>query len=268
MDYKRTVINGQSIYYYVNDNGAIIEIVEVKTNTFEEGLYSCCTVDIDINVYNDDFSVKVPFTLKNVDSGITCFDWYGDYFEDMYESVVGFNEDKDGNYIGDEEDRAFYEAAKECDKDLDEFSYVLKQYRSEEDYVDWCWDTVTTCVYDDEDLLTGLFKDITKIEKAEDIYEAVDVTGNFEIYEAAAYVGDDFLYGATLFEGEFHIKGIRKSTKEKMCRRVVDCLCRWAHDNAEEYDFEMHNFVNVNEEDLEFGKEYPCGLQKPIVEVE
>lgn len=64
MDYKRTVINGQSMYYYVNDNGAIIEIVEVKTNTFEEGLYRCCTVDIDINVYNDDFSVKVPFTLK------------------------------------------------------------------------------------------------------------------------------------------------------------------------------------------------------------
>ena len=53
-----------------------------------------------------------------------------------------------------------------------------------------------------------------------------------------------------------------------MCRRVVDCLCRWAHDNAEEYDFEMHNFVNVNEGDLDFGKEYPCGLQKPIVEVE
>lgn len=53
-----------------------------------------------------------------------------------------------------------------------------------------------------------------------------------------------------------------------MCRRVVDCLCRWAHDNAEEYDLEMHNFVNVNEGDLEFGKEYPCGLQKPIVEVE
>lgn len=182
------------MYYYVNDNGAIIEIVEVKTNTFEEGLYRCCTVDIDINIYNDDFSVKVPFTLKNVDSGITCFDWYGDYLEDMYESVVGFNEDKDGNYIGDEEDRAFY--------------------------------------------------------------------------EAAAYVGDDFLYGATLFEGEFHIKGIRKSTKEKMCRRVVDCLCQWAQDNAEEYDFEMHNFVNVNEGDLEFGKEYPCGLQKPIVEVE
>ena len=28
------------MYYYVNDNGAIIEIVEVKTNTFEEGLGS------------------------------------------------------------------------------------------------------------------------------------------------------------------------------------------------------------------------------------
>ncbi len=140
----------------------------------------------------------------------------------MYESVVGFNEDKDGNYIGD----------------------------------------------DDVDLLAGRFKDIPKIEKAEDIYAAVDATGSFEIYEAAAYVGDDFLYGATLFEGEFHIKGIRKRTKEKMCRRVVNCLCRWAQDNAEEYDFEMHNFVNVNEMGLEFGEEYPCGLQNPIIEVE
>jgi len=267
MDYKRTVINGQSINHYINDIGAFIEIVEVKPNTFEEGFHRCCTVDIDINVYNDDFSVKVPFTLKNVDSGITCFDLYGDYLECMYESVVGYNEDKDGNYTGDKEDRALYEAAKKCDGDMDEFSHVLEQYRSEDDYVNWCWGTVPTCVSDNEDLLARIFKDIPKIEKPEDIYTAVDAAGSFEIYECAAPVGDDFLYGDTLFEGEFHIRGIRKGTKEEMCQRVVNSLCQWAHDNAEEYDFEMHNYVSVNERGLEFGKEYPCGLQKPIVEI-
>lgn len=94
MDYKRTIINGLPINHYVNDNGAIIEIVEVKPNTFEDGIYRCCTVDIDINVYNDDFSVKVPLTLKNVDTGITCFDWFGDYLEDVLDSVITSNEDK------------------------------------------------------------------------------------------------------------------------------------------------------------------------------
>ena len=52
-----------------------------------------------------------------------------------------------------------------------------------------------------------------------------------------------------------------------MKKKVVDCLCHWAHDNKEEYDFEIHNFVSINEKDLEFGDEYPCWLQEPIVEI-
>ena len=52
------VVDGKEIYYYINDNGAIIEIVDVRPNTFEDGFYfeTGCTVDSDVNVYNDDFS--------------------------------------------------------------------------------------------------------------------------------------------------------------------------------------------------------------------
>lgn len=115
--------------------------------------------------------------------------------------------------------------------------------------------------------MAKISRDIPKTEKPEDIYSAVDVKGSFEIYEAAANVGDDFLYGDTLFEGEFHIKGIRKTTVEKMKKKIVNCLCHWAYVNREEYDFETHNYVNVNERDLEFGDDYPCSLPEPIVEV-
>ena len=48
MELKSAKINGKSVYCYVNDNGANIEVVKVKPNTFEEGLRKCCIVDIDI----------------------------------------------------------------------------------------------------------------------------------------------------------------------------------------------------------------------------
>ena len=47
----------------------------------------------------------------------------------------------------------------------------------------------------------------------------------------------------------------------------MNCLCHWANVNKEEYDFETHNYVSVNEMDLEFGDEYTCSLEEPIVEV-
>ena len=46
------------MYFYTNSRGASVEIVEVRPNTFEDGFYytTGCTVDIDVNIYNDDFS--------------------------------------------------------------------------------------------------------------------------------------------------------------------------------------------------------------------
>ena len=51
-------VDGKEIYYYINDNGAIIEIVDVRPNTFVDDYYpeTGCTVDIDINVYNNEFT--------------------------------------------------------------------------------------------------------------------------------------------------------------------------------------------------------------------
>ena len=98
-------------------------------------------------------------------------------------------------------------------------------------------------------------------------YTAVDAKGSFTTYEGAAPLGDGILYGDTLFEGEYHIKGIKKMSEEKMKKTVVNCLCHWAYVNREEYDFETSNYVEVNKRYLEFGDEYTCSLEEPIVEV-
>ena len=98
-------------------------------------------------------------------------------------------------------------------------------------------------------------------------YTAVDAKGSFTIYEGAAPLGDSILYGDTLFEGEYHIKGIKKTTEERMKKKVVYCLSHWAYVNREEYDFETHNYMEVNKRDLEFGDEYTCSLEEPVVEV-
>lgn len=52
-----------------------------------------------------------------------------------------------------------------------------------------------------------------------------------------------------------------------MKKTVVNCLCHWAYVNREEYDFETSNYLEVNKRDLEFGDEYTCSLEEPIVEV-
>ena len=80
-------------------------------------------------------------------------------------------------------------------------------------------------------------------------------------------LGMVFFYGDTLFEGKYYIKGIKKMTVDRIKKIVVNCLCHWAYVNGEEYDFETHNHVSVNERNLEFGNEYTCSLEEPIVEV-
>ena len=100
---------GRKCIFYTNSRGATVEIVEVRPNTFEDGFYYTigCTVDIDVNIYNDDFSVKIPRTLSDVDTGVSCGD---DYFEGYIEGELDYIlswEDSEGNYDGPEKDKAF-----------------------------------------------------------------------------------------------------------------------------------------------------------------
>lgn len=105
------------------------------------------------------------------------------------------------------------------------------------------------------------------MNKSKEVYTAVDAKGSFTIYEGEVPLGDVFFYGDALFEGEYHIKGIKKMSEEKMKKTVVNRLCHWAYVNREEYDFETSNYVEVNKMDLEFGDEYTCSLEEPVVEV-
>ena len=162
-------INGKEIYYYVNDNGAIIEIVDVRPNTFEDGFYyqTGCTVDIDINVYNGDFSKKKSLFLEDVDTGQSCWDWFDGYWEGVKECVLQWEDDK-GNYDGPEEDRELYLALKRCeDEGLDFFEeYNWEDFRTEQDFIDDCWDLITNTDYTHDQMaeLDAIKKEIPRFE--------------------------------------------------------------------------------------------------------
>lgn len=264
-------VEGKEIYYYVNDNGAIIEIVDVRPNTFVDGFYyeTGCTVDIDINVYNDDFSVRVPFSLKDVDTKVSCWDWFDGFWEGVEESVLMW-EDDEGNYDGPEKDRELYLALKRCkDEGLDFFDeYDWRAFLSEKDYEDHCWELITNTDYTHDEMaqLDVIKKDIPKIEKPEDIFMAVTVEGTFQIYDAAVPIGDDILFGDTLFEGHYLIKGIKKGSYKDMMQRTVDILCGWATKNG----FDSHTHVYIDTDDFEYWeKEYLySSLQEPFIEIE
>ena len=163
------VVDGKEIYYYINDNGAIIEIVDVRPNTFEDGFYfeTGCTVDIDVNVYNDDFSKKVSLHLEDVDTKESCWDWFDGYWEGVTECVLQMVDDK-GNYIGVEEDRELFLALKRCeDEGLDFFEeYNWEDFRTEQDYIDDCWDLITNTDYTHDQMaeLDAIKKEIPRFE--------------------------------------------------------------------------------------------------------
>ena len=169
-------VNGKEIYYYVNDNDAIIEIVNVRPNTFEDGFYyqTGCTVDIEINVYNDDFSEKKHLTLEDVDTGQSCWDWFDGYWEGVTECVLQW-EDEKGNYDGPEEDRELFLALKRCEEEgLDFFDeYDWKDFRTEQDYIDDCWDLITNTDYTHDQMaeLDTIKKDIPRFEDLSDYDE-------------------------------------------------------------------------------------------------
>ena len=76
------IINGKEIHYFVNDKGAKIEVERIEPNTFSWCVVYC-TVDLYINIYNDDFTRKVSFRVDNFSTGIEGESWFeGDEYED------------------------------------------------------------------------------------------------------------------------------------------------------------------------------------------
>lgn len=76
------IIDGKEIHYFVNEKGANIEVEKIEPNTFN-WCVAYCTVDLYINIYNDDFTRKVSFMVENFSTGIEGESWYdSDEYED------------------------------------------------------------------------------------------------------------------------------------------------------------------------------------------
>ena len=75
MNFKTIVAGGKEIQYFVNDNGANIELVKIEPNQFYWWNFYC-TIDLYINIYNDDFTKKVSFRVVNFSTGIEGGSWF------------------------------------------------------------------------------------------------------------------------------------------------------------------------------------------------
>lgn len=69
------IIDGKEIHYFVNEKGANIEVERIEPNTFS-WMVVYCTVDLYINIYNDDFTRKVSFVVENFSTGIEGESWF------------------------------------------------------------------------------------------------------------------------------------------------------------------------------------------------
>ena len=69
------IIDGKEIHYFVNEKGANIEVERIEPNTFS-WMVVYCTVDLYINIYNDDFTRKVSFMVENFSTGIEGESWF------------------------------------------------------------------------------------------------------------------------------------------------------------------------------------------------
>lgn len=81
MEQKSRIVDDREIRYFVNDNGANVELVKVEPNQFHWWHLSC-TIDLYINIYNDDFTKKVSFRVVNFNTGIEGGSWFEDEDED------------------------------------------------------------------------------------------------------------------------------------------------------------------------------------------
>lgn len=91
LEMNTKVIDGKEIKYFINENGANIQIVKVEPNDFGDW-WAYSTIDVYINIYNDDFTRKASFYVENFNTGITGESWFGD---DAYEDCDDYDENID-----------------------------------------------------------------------------------------------------------------------------------------------------------------------------
>ena len=81
MDFKTRIVDGREIKYFTNNKGANIELVKIEPNEFGDW-WAYSTIDVYINIYNEDFTKFVSFCVENFITGITGESWYEDEDDD------------------------------------------------------------------------------------------------------------------------------------------------------------------------------------------
>lgn len=84
MDFKTRIVDGREIKYFTNNKGANIELVNIEPNEFGDW-WAYSTIDVYINIYNEDFTKFVSFCVENFITGITGESWYEDEDDDEAE---------------------------------------------------------------------------------------------------------------------------------------------------------------------------------------
>ena len=139
------IVDGKEIHYFVNENGAIIEVESIEPNTFCWTVVYC-TVDLYINIYNDDFTRKVSFMVENFSTGIEGDSWYEDEEEDDYEATEEDSWDKTLDYLSLDDPydawegfKDFWNSFKKYDEDCDDDTeLMLASMIDDEELKKWC----------------------------------------------------------------------------------------------------------------------------------
>lgn len=142
--YSKT-IDGKEIHYFVNDKGANIEVVKIEPNTFSWCVVYC-TVDLYINIYNDDFTRKVSFMVENLSTGIEGESWFEDEEEADYEPTEEDSWAQTLDYLSLDDPydawdgyRDFWNTFNKYNEDLDEDPALLFAYMIDDDRLkEWC----------------------------------------------------------------------------------------------------------------------------------
>ena len=208
--YTKT-IDGKEIHYFVNEKGANIEVERIEPNTFS-WMVVYCTVDLYINIYNDDFTRKVSFMVENFSTGIEGESWFeGDedqeeeYKEELIpqisEILTGFFDCKDNtissicSLIKDADRNAVIDILEDCEDDpnpkLDDIAqgFINELSGDEGDKVE------PECLEQLSKLLDGFFnckkKSIADICALADRVNRETILEDFEIYEGVPEDGEE-----------------------------------------------------------------------------
>jgi hypothetical protein len=141
------IVDGKEIHYFVNDKGANIEVEKIEPNTFS-WMVVYCTVDLYINIYNDDFTRKISFMVENFSTGIEGESWFEDEDEED-EDYEPTEEDSwaqtldylslDDPYDAWEGFKDFWNTFKKYDEDCDDDTeLMLASMIDDEKLKKWC----------------------------------------------------------------------------------------------------------------------------------